>query len=64
MDEKQIAEVMRTFKKGKLRSSDGKTVTDPKQARAIAMSEGTAAEKRGKEKRTWKGRTRTRPRKS
>lgn len=64
MDEKQIAEVMRTFKKGKLRSSDGKTVTDPKQAKAIAMSESKAAEKRGKEKRIWNGRIRTRPRKA
>jgi len=64
MDEKQIAEVMRTFKKGKLRSSDGKTVTDPKRAKAIAMSEGSAAEKRGKERRTWHGRTRIRPKKS
>jgi len=63
MDEKQIAEVMRTFKAGKLRSSDGKKVTDPKQAKAIAMSEARAAGKQGKEKRTWKGRTRTRPRK-
>lgn len=35
----KIAEVMREFKAGKLKSSDGKKVTDRKQALAIAMSE-------------------------
>ena len=59
--DKQAEVVMKTFQKGKLRSKDGKTVTNPAQAKAIAMSEKRAAEKRGTEKRTWKGRTRTRP---
>jgi len=35
----KIATVMTEFKAGKLKSADGKTVTDPKQAMAIAISE-------------------------
>ncbi len=35
----KIATVMSEFKAGKLKSADGKTVTDPKQAMAIAISE-------------------------
>jgi hypothetical protein len=35
----KIRVVMREFKRGKLKSSSGKTVTDPKQAMAIAISE-------------------------
>ena len=61
--QQQAAVVMKTFKDGKLRSSSGKTVTDPEQARAIAMSEGRAAEERGTEKREWRGRERIRPKK-
>ncbi len=61
--EKQAAVVMKTFKDGKLRSSDGKTVTDPIRAKAIALSEGRAVEERGSEIRTWRGRTRQRPKK-
>ena len=35
----KVRKVMHEFKKGKLRSSDGKVVTDKKQAIAIALSE-------------------------
>lgn len=35
----KVGVVMSEFKKGKLKSSSGKTVTDPKQAQAIALSE-------------------------
>lgn len=35
----KIATVQREYKAGKLKSSSGKKVTDPKQAMAIAMSE-------------------------
>lgn len=58
---KQAAKVMRTFYAGKLRGKDGRIVTDVEQAKAIAMSEGRAAQKRGVAKRTWKGQTRIRP---
>ncbi len=40
--------VMREFYAGTLRSSSGDLVTDPAQAKAIAMSEGRAAEDRAK----------------
>lgn len=58
---KMATKVMKTFYAGKLRGKDGSVVTDVAQAKAIAMSEGRAAEKRGVAKRTWKGRTRIRP---
>jgi len=58
---KQAAIVMKIFYAGKLRGKDGKTVTDVEQAKAIAMSEGRAAEEKGVKKRTWEGRTRIRP---
>ena len=35
----KVGIVMSEFKKGTLKSSSGKKVTDPKQAKAIAMSE-------------------------
>ncbi len=38
--------VMREFARGTLRSGSGHVVTDPQQAKAIAMSEGRAAESR------------------
>ena len=60
-DWKQFEVVMHTFGEGKLRSSSGKTVTDPKQAKAIASQESRDAAAHGKKKRTWHGRTRTRP---
>lgn len=63
-DEKQFETVMHTFKNGKLRSSTGETVKTRKQAQAIAASEAELAEKHGKEKRTWRGRTRMRPKKA
>lgn len=59
---KQVSRVMRVFEKGRLRSSSGETVTNPKQAVAIAMSEGRGGEERGLKKRSWMGRTRIRPR--
>jgi len=60
-DWKQFEVVMHTFGEGKLRSSSGKTVTDPKQAKAIAKREADTAKERGKAQRTWHGRTRMRP---
>tara|TARA_R100000750_G_scaffold58149_1_gene45724 strand:- start:232 stop:366 length:135 start_codon:yes stop_codon:yes gene_type:complete len=38
MSTKKIAKVMREFKNSKLKSSSGKTVTNKKQAIAIALS--------------------------
>ena len=58
---KQAAKVMKTFYAGKLRSKAGIIVTDVEQAKAIAMSEGRAAEARGVKTRTWRGQTRVRP---
>jgi hypothetical protein len=65
----QASVVMRTFENGKLRTSAGHQLKpgdhgDAVIAKAIAMSEGRAAEERGTEKRTWKGRTRIRPKKA
>ena len=37
--QKKVGTVMREFKKGKLKSSSGKKVTNPKQAIAIGLSE-------------------------
>ena len=53
--------VMSTFQEGKLRDPGGHTIRDPKRAYAVAMSEERAAAKRGTERRTFKGRTRIRP---
>ncbi len=63
ISDNQIAEVMSTFAQGRLRSSSGKTVPKNRSdiAKAIAMSEGRAAAERGTSKRTWRGRTRIRP---
>lgn len=58
---KQAERVMKEFHAGKLRSKSGEKVTDVNQAQAIAMSEGRAAEARGVKRRTWKGKTRIRP---
>jgi hypothetical protein len=60
----QAARVMREFHAGKLRTKGGKKVTNPTQAKAIAMSEARAAEKRGVSSRTFKGRTRIRPKRA
>lgn len=43
--EHKIRKVMREFKAGTLKSGGGPTVTDPKQAIAIAYSEGRKASK-------------------
>lgn len=59
--QKQAEIVMKTFDAGKLRSSSGKKVTDPVMAQAIAMSEARAAKQRGVSRRTFKGRSRIRP---
>jgi len=59
--QKQAGMVMKEFYAGKLRSRSGKRVTSPEQGKAIAMSEGRAAQKSGVKERTWKGRTRIRP---
>ena len=37
--QKKIGKVMKEYKAGKLKSSSGSKVTNPKQAKAIAMSE-------------------------
>lgn len=42
---KKIETVMHEFKAGKLKSSSGKLVKDPAQAKAIAMSEARKASK-------------------
>ena len=39
----KVAKVMREYKAGKLKSSSGGKVTNPKQAIAIGLSEGRAA---------------------
>jgi len=47
--QKKVATVMREYSKGKLKSSSGQKVTNPRQARAIAMSEaGLSKKKKGK----------------
>lgn len=59
-----VAKVMRMFYKGKLKDSAGTKVTNVRKAKAIAMSEARAGQKRGFTKRasaTEKGRTRVRP---
>ena len=43
--EKKISKVMREYKAGTLKSSSGKKVTSPAQARAIALSEAGMARK-------------------
>lgn len=42
---KKIAKVMGEFKEGELRSSSGQKVIDPKQAKAIALSEAKRSNK-------------------
>ena len=42
---KKIAKVMREFKAGKLKSSSGEKVTNPKQGIAIALSEARRLKK-------------------
>ena len=47
--QKKIGTVMREFSKGKLKSSSGQKVTNPAQAKAIAMSSaGMSKKKKGK----------------
>lgn len=47
--QKKVATVMREYSKGKLKSSSGQKVTNPRQAKAIAMSEaGMSKKKKGK----------------
>ena len=45
---KKVEKVMSEFKAGKLKSSSGKKVTNPKQAVAIGLSEAGMSKKRGK----------------
>lgn len=65
---KHVEEGLKRFHNGKLlRASDGTRLhpgdtKDEKQAQAIAFSEARSGEERGFVKRTWKGSTRTRPR--
>ena len=62
----QAARVMREFYKGDLRMRSGRKLDpdsslDREIAKAIAMSEARAAEKRGLTRRTFMGETRLRP---
>lgn len=62
----QAARVMREFYEGDLRMRSGRRLDpdselDQQIAKAIAMSEARAAEKRGVTRRTWQGETRIRP---
>lgn len=52
MSKKQskVGTVMREFKAGKLKSSSGSKVTNPKQAVAIAMSEAGMSKRKGAKK--------------
>jgi hypothetical protein len=65
-----VSEMMERFNKGKLlRTSAGKKLDpekpeDREQALAIFYSEARRGEDRGFTKRTWKGSTRTRPKKA
>jgi len=47
--EKKISKVMREFKGGELKSSSGDKVTNPKQAKAIALSEADVNNMRKKQ---------------
>jgi len=58
---KQAGVVMKTFHKGELRKKGGERVTNEKQAKAIAASEGRTADKRGRSRREYMGNTRMRP---
>ena len=44
--EKKISKVMTEYGKGKLKSSSGQKVSNPKQALAIALSESRRAKKK------------------
>lgn len=44
--EKKISKVMTEYGKGKLKSSSGQKVTNPKQALAIALSESRQVKKK------------------
>jgi hypothetical protein len=46
--EKKISKVMREYGKGKLKSSSGQKVKNPKQAIAIALSEAGMSKKKKK----------------
>jgi hypothetical protein len=49
--QKKVGVVMKEFKAGKLKSSSGQKVTNPKQAMAIGLSEaGMSKPKKGKTK--------------
>ena len=52
--QQKIARVLREFKAGKLKSSSGEAVTDPKQAMAIALSEAGMSRK-SKSDEYWQG---------
>ncbi len=45
---RKVGKVMKEYKAGRLKSGGRRTVTSPKQAVAIAMSEAGLARKRGK----------------
>ena len=45
---KKVAKVMREYGKGKLKSSSGQKVKNPKQAQAIALSMAGVKKKTGK----------------
>ena len=48
MGRAKVAKVMREFKKGDLQSGSGQTVTNPKQAIAIGLSEAGLSKPKGR----------------
>lgn len=48
--QRKVGIVLGEFKRGTLKSSSGKKVTNPKQAQAIALSEAGVAKKKRKKK--------------
>lgn len=55
--QRKAATVMREYARGDLRSSSGQKVTNPKQAKAIAMSESGQSKSKSKRKGSRRGRS-------
>jgi hypothetical protein len=63
MAKSQFDIVMETFGKGNLHDPNNKPITKMNQALGVAFAEERAVEDKGRSKRTFKGRTRLRPKK-